>query len=135
MLRDDTEQNVGILKLLPSIAVSAAIGLTVTLLLLFFAALLISGSVVDYTWNVWMTAGGCVLGTLVGGFLSARAAGRRVLLIGLLTGFLYYLVLLIAGSLFFARILPDNGVIAMLASSLIGGALGGLLASGLRRRR
>lgn len=65
---------------------------------------------------------------LTGGFLAGKRIGQRRFFWGLLSGLLYFLVLL-AVSLFLNQGLPDNpdGMLTVMGCCLAGGTLGGML--------
>ncbi|MGI6265381.1 MAG: TIGR04086 family membrane protein [Acutalibacteraceae bacterium] len=72
-------------------------------------------------------------GALVGGFIAARVARGRGLLMGALTGALLYLLILLAGTIWFRDAL-GVGLLVKLAVLVVCGGVGGILGVNLRKR-
>ena len=66
---------------------------------------------------------GCVLGGFCGGLLALRGKTGKTLLIGLGTGIVFFLFLLLAGVILYRNIAPLETGWGLLAAGLIGGAL------------
>ncbi len=114
------------------IGVSALIGAVITLAIPFVWALLISSGTLSETATKALAIGACVIGALSAGLISARAIGRRALLTGIITGLCLFLILVVLGALFLEGIFPQNGVLPMLISSVLGGAFGSIAGAMLK---
>ena len=73
-----------------------------------------------------MTVVGCVIGGFSGGTAAIRRCQSRALIVGLLTGCVFFLILLTIGVLFFGPAAPEEGL-SLLCGALCGGAAAGLL--------
>ncbi len=112
--------------------VSALIGAVITLAVPFVWAWLISSGTLSEGSAKALVIGSCVIGALVAGLISARAVGRRALVTGIITGLCLFLILVVLGALFLEGIFPQNGVLPMLISSVIGGAFGSIAGAMLK---
>ncbi len=127
MNRDNTQTPSGLVYWTPKLAISVLVGLTATLLLLFVAALLISGGAMSDTLGTPVTVGLCALGAAAAGFLTARRGKRRVIFAGLAAGALYFGLLALLGAVFFPGVMPREGLWPVLLASVAGGPLGAVL--------
>ncbi len=115
------------------LAVGMAVGLLISLLLLaVFAAVMASGLLSSRALSP-LALSAATLGSLVGGFVSARAARMRGLLYGAGCGLLLFLLTVAVGFIAFpdasAPLLPLKAVLAVAA-----GALGGVLGVNMKHR-
>lgn len=75
----------------------------------------------------------CALGSAVGGWVAARSAPERELLLGPLTGGILFLLQLTVGLLVYSGSVPERGSLAALCVCLCGGTLAALLCRRGRR--
>lgn len=105
LIRDSSNEKSGIMDILPAMLIFTAIGMIVTLLAAFLLAVLISsGAIPEGARNI--TALCCVPGTFVTGLLTARRAGRRILPMGLISGGLFLVLLLLISVIFCRGLTP-----------------------------
>ena len=116
--------------LLPTVlscSVFAAIGLSLTLGAIFFAAVLVSNGSIDGTKLPFFCTTSAGLGALLSGFLSARKLRRRAAVTGLCAGAVFLCLLTLLGAVFFPQLSLGAGFlrpcIAVLTGSLAGGVL------------
>jgi len=128
-------QENGLLPRLPRMAISAAAGLGLTLLVAWVAALLLAQGILGGESAAAAAAVSCAAGTLAAGFFAARPAARQILPVGLITGGFYIILLLIIGALFFPGTLPTGGVVPICAASLAGACAGAVGAGVVPKRR
>ena len=110
-----------------SCSVFAAIGLSITLGAVFFAAVFVAkGSIDGAKLPLFCTASAGV-GALLAGFLSARKIRRRAAVTGLCAGAVFLCLLVLLGAVFFPQLSLGAGFlrpcIAVLTGSLAGGIL------------
>ncbi len=121
------------MTILPAMLVFTVIGMILTLLTAFLLAVLISKGVIpEDAQNI--TALCCVPGTFVSGLLSAKRAGRRILPMGLASGGIFLVLLLLLSVLFLPGLDTWNGFLGILAACLGGSAAGALCALGMKKR-
>ena len=133
MKQDTLRENNGILHLLPSILFYQAIGMILTLLFTFALALLISGGFIPPgARNI--TALCCIPGSFLAGFLTAGRTGRRILPMGLLSGGLFFLLLLLISVVFLPGLHTWTGFFGILAACIAGSVTGALCTMGMHRR-
>lgn len=120
-----------------SLGKGSGAALAVTTGMLFCCAVAVSFGVIKQGAGERCCVLSCVLGTLAGGVVSVRGGRFWALPMGLITGFLQFLVFLLVGILFFEGA-PANGEIPeILLACLCGGGIAGILArkpKGKRRR-
>jgi putative membrane protein (TIGR04086 family) len=123
------EEKTGIrFQMISGAASSMVFGVPVTLLILFFSAILLSANKVPSGLLDELTAAAALVGTAAAGAHAARR-GRGVLSCGLFSS-LFYLVFLILIAAMIPGGSPSGGVTPLIAViSLVGGALGGALRS------
>ena len=122
----------GLAGSLPRLFLFSALGMLVTMLALLLLAVMISHGLMPESIRS-ATALSCIPGTFLSGFLTGKAAGRRILPMGLASGGLYFVLLLLI-SLIWPGMNTWQGLPWILAACLGGSAAGGLCAAGLRRR-
>ncbi|MGI6498082.1 MAG: TIGR04086 family membrane protein [Oscillospiraceae bacterium] len=111
------------------------LGLAVCLFLLGIAALGISKGWLPAAMLSRVCVVGCFIGGFFGGLLALRGGQGKTLLVGLGTGLVFFLFLLVAGVILYRNISPLETGWNLLASALIGGALSGLVAARPKRRK
>lgn len=111
------------------------LGLAVCLLVLILGAAAASKGVLP----AGMLSRICLLGCLAGGFSGGRLALRggqgKTLLIGLGTGMVFFLFLLMAGVILYHDITPLETGWSIFVSAAIGGILSGLAAARPKKRK
>lgn len=133
MTRDSLNEKTGIMTILPAMLIFTVIGMILTLLAAFLLAVLISkGAIPEGSQNI--TALCCVPGTFVSGLLSAKRAGHRILPMGLVSGGIFLVLLLLIGILFLPGLDTWAGFPGILAACLGGSAAGALCALGTKKR-
>lgn len=78
---------------------------------------------------------GCLAGSFLGGLLALRQQQGKTLLIGIGTGVIFFLFLLVAGVVLYHSIAPVKIGGGIFASALIGGALSGIAAARPQKRK
>lgn len=111
-----------------------ALGLAVCLFLLGIGALAMAKGVLPATFLTRVCIAGCCLGGFTGGLLALRGGQGKTLLVGLGTGAVFFLFLLIAGVILYRNISPLETGWSLLVSALIGGSLAGFVAARPKRR-
>jgi len=120
---------------LPVMLFSTLKGLAVSILLiLLFTVFVWMGALPDS--YLWVFGGlSAVLGSFASGFLCVRKLQWKALLLGVLTGALFFVLLYLLGAIFFARLSTEAaGFLIYLVISVCGGAVGSIAAVSLRRR-
>jgi len=128
-------QENGLLARLPRMALGAAFGLVVTLVMTYAAAMLLAHGAAGSEQATMLVGASCAAGTLAAGFYAARASARQILPAGLITGGMYIGMLLVIGALFFPGTLPTGGVVPICAASLAGACAGAVGAGVIPKRR
>ena len=126
-------ERTGILSILPVMLVFAVIGMIVTLIATFLLAILISKGVLSEASHT-ITALCCIPGTFVTSLLTAKRVGRRILPMGLLSGALFFILLLLISILFLPEFDTWSGILQTLAACAGGSAAGALCTLGFRQR-
>ncbi len=114
------------------IGISAVIGVVITLAIPFICALLVVSGNMSESLIDGMSVGICAVGAVSAGFFSARVIGRRALLTGIVTGSFLFIILVVLGALFLEGLFPQNGVLPILISSVLGGTLGSVAGAMLK---
>ena len=121
-----TAAPLGILQGIALMTAGAVTGLIVALAgLLVCAFLTASGNIPEKMMDA-VTAVVCAVGAAVSGYLGAKSVGKRALPTGLVTGVVYFLILVILGALFLKGLLPEDGILAILIASITGASLGSI---------
>ena len=111
------------------------LGLAVCLLILIFGAAAASKGILPAGLLSRICLGGCLAGGFSGGLLALRGGRGKTLLIGLGTGMIFFLFLLIAGVILYHNITPLETGWSIFVSAMIGGALSGLAAARPKKRK
>jgi len=112
----------------------AAIGLGAAMVILLIAAALISGGVLPLDSAYVCSVVACLCGAFGAGFLTSRAFKNRGLILGVVAGAAFFVLLIIAGLIVYARAWPQTGGVPMFAASLLGGAGGGVALSFIKKK-
>jgi len=109
------------------------IGLTITFVLLLVSAVMtssgvISETLVDVVIGIITSVGACAAG-----FLAVMRLKKQALLTGVITGVVFFLLLVLLGALFLKGVLPEKGIVPILVSAVLGATLGGVAGAMLRR--
>lgn len=129
------EHGNGLLTRLPRMALGAAGGLIVTLIMTYGAAMLMASGIAGSESATMLVGASCAAGTLAAGFYAARASSRQLLPTGLITGGMYIVLLVVIGALFFPGILPTGGAVPVCAAALAGSCAGALGAGIMPKKR
>ena len=111
-----------------------AIGLILSVVLSFIAAILISGEKLPAS-SVDAVSSICVFaGVVTASTFSAKKFGR-VILSALLQGLIFFTALYLLGAIFFGRFVPTEISLSLFLACLIGSVFGGILAASGKKRR
>lgn len=135
MHKNQEEQGAKLIGGFLRIVTGSAAGLLVCLLFLGVCAWAVSAGRLPASMLYHLCLAGCFLGGLCGGLFALRGRMGRMLLIGLGTGVVFFLFLLMAGVLFFPSISPAEGGLGLFCGSLAGGGLAGIIGARPRRRK
>lgn len=135
MRKNQEEQGARFISSFLRVVTGSVAGLLVCLLFLAICAWAVSAGYLPPDMLYRLCVAGSFLGGLCGGLFALRGRGGRMLLIGLGTGVVFFLFLLMAGVLFFPSISPAEGGLGLLCGSLAGGGLAGVLGARPRRRK
>ena len=128
--KDDTAAWV---KLLRAVIIGAAVGTGMCLLLLLIMAAIIAAQDIPKVAVVPMAVIAAAIGSFVGGFICARIARQKGLLLGLLCGALLYLMILLAGTIWFRD--AHSAYVFIKLAILVGcGGVGGVVGVNLKKR-
>ncbi len=120
-------------KMVRAVAVGAATGTVVCLLLLLIMAAIVSAQDIPQAATVPMAVVAAAIGTFSGGFICARIAREKGLLLGLLCGALLYLMILLAGTIWFRD--SHSAYVFVKLAILVGcGGIGGVVGVNLKKR-
>ena len=134
-MRNETQSTAasGLLQYTALMTAGAVTGLILTLAGLLLCAFLTAAGTIPESAMRFVTAVACAVGACVSGFLGAKSIGKRALVIGLVTGVVFFLILVILGALFLEGLFPKDGVVMILLASIIGAALGSVLQATLKQ--
>ena len=134
MRRGNTKQaEMSLIQSLTMMTAGAVTGIVTTLIILLLCAYLVVAGTIPETAIGSITAVVCGIGALLAGFLAAKGVGKFALVTGIVTGAIYFVVLVVLGALFLEGLFPQKNVIAVLAGSVVGAALGSIAGAMLRR--
>lgn len=97
----------------------------VCLLLLLFCSFGISKGWLNDGYMIQYTVAACVIGAFAGGRFAVRRCRTRILLLGLGTGLVFFLLLLSVGFILLHDVSLENHGVGLLCASLIGGTFAG----------
>lgn len=117
-----------------TVAVSVAIGLIVSAVLLFLAAALMTIKDLPEGAVSPIAVSTLGVGTLVSGFLAAKRTGKNGLMMGAACGFVVFLLALMAGLSIFGKV-QSGFTLFKFAVSVLCGAIGGVLGVGGKKHR
>lgn len=98
------------------------------------ASTVISGGLAGEELTYQLTIVGCALGVFMDDLLAAWRRGSRVLIVGLATGGMLFLLLLTIGTLCFEMVSLEAGGIGLLYDSLCGGVAVRILGGGGKKK-
>ncbi len=128
--KDDTAAWV---KMVRAVTIGAAAGTVICLLLLLIMAAIIAAQDIPKAAVVPMAVVAAAIGTFAGGFICARIAREKGLLLGLLCGALLYLMILLAGTIWFRD--AHSAYVFIKLAILVGcGGAGGIVGVNLKKR-
>ncbi len=107
-----------------ALAVSTAVSMSITLLAAASMTFLIAGETLQLESSDVAVLGILLLASLAGSWVAIKGAGEKPWLLGLLSGGLYYLLLLCCTALFFDGQYQGLGATAL---AVLGGSLGAVL--------
>ncbi len=98
MRKTEEDQGAKLVQAMAGVLLGGVLALAVCLVFLFFCSIGISGGWLDEGLMYQMTVVGCVIGGFAGAVAAVRKSGSRALIVGLLTGGVFFLLLLTAQS-------------------------------------
>lgn len=122
----EEDQGARLVRCVLGVLLGGGVALLACFLFLLLASVGISNGWIGEQLMYQMTIVGCVIGGFSGGTAAIRHCRSRALIVGLLTGCVFFLILLTVGVLFFGPAAPEEGL-ALLCGALCGGAAAGLL--------
>jgi putative membrane protein (TIGR04086 family) len=135
MRKNEEEQASVLVRLMGGVLFGGVLALLVCLAVLLLCSAGISGGWIGEGRMTQVTLAGCVLGSLIGGAFAVSRCRSRTLLVGLGTGCVFFLLLLLIGVLFYPDVSVDGRGLGLLCASLVGGALAGLLGGRRKKKR
>lgn len=135
MRKIEEEQGARLVHIMTRIILGSFVGLLFCLVFLLICSACISVGILKETMMYQLAMIGSVIGGLAGGLWTVNRCRSRTLMIGLSTGFIFFLLLLTVGVLFFDSITPKEGGLGFLCGSLCGGAIAGLLFGNSKKKR
>lgn len=140
MRKNEEDQSARMIRYMLGVLLGGIIALAACFILLLLASAGISSGKLSQDSMYQITMISCVVSTFLGGMVAVKRCRARVLIVGLATSTVFFLLLLTIGVIFFGVVAPEAGGIGLLCGSLLGGAAAGLLASRVkgtvkRRRR
>lgn len=133
MHKNEDDQGVKLLRYGGKVMLGGGLAFGISLLLLFLAAVGISGGLVAVDLREQLSVVACVLGGFLGGLFAVRRCPARGLLIGVSVGAVLFLLQLTLGLLLYDTLSLENGGIGLLCGDICGGAAAGILGGGGRR--
>lgn len=127
MRKTEEDQGAKLVKAMAGVLLGGVVALAVCLVFLFLCSVGISGGWLGEGLMYQMTVVGCVVGGFAGAVVAVGRCGSRALIVGLLTGGVFFLLLLSAGVLLFDSMSLENGGLGLLCGGLCGGAAAGIL--------
>ncbi len=129
------ERDAGAVHMTAGVFLGGLLALGVEIVFLLFGSIAISNGILKEDATLQITAAACVIGCLIGGWLTCAWWPARRLLAGLAAGAVCFLLILAVGLLSGEEL--SLGVQAMieLAGCLCGGAISGLLSRGKKRKK
>lgn len=106
---------------------AALSGLAVTFLCTLLLSVLIEHAVIPESWTQYAYLS-VIPGALLGGFLTAGRAGKKMLLYGMLGGGMFFLLLLLLSVLFLPDLAFRNRIVPALICTAAASVLGAILA-------
>ena len=122
----EEDQGTRLVRCVLGVLLGGAVALLGCFFFLLLASIGISKGWIGEQLMYQMTVVSCVIGGFLGGTAAIRRCRSRALVVGLLTGCVFFLILLTVGVLFFGPAAPEEGL-ALLCGALCGGAAAGLL--------
>lgn len=135
MRKTEEDQGAKLVQAMAGVLLGGVLALAVCLVFLFLCSIGISGGWLDEGLMYQMTVVGCVIGGFAGAVAAVRKCGTRALIVGLLTGGVFFLLLLTAGVLLFEDMSLENGGLGLLCGGLCGGAAAGILGTKPRKKK
>lgn len=132
-MNQNREAAVGWYRVVRAVVIGTIAGTLVCLLLLVIMAAIIAARDIPAVAVAPMAVIAAATGALVGGFLCARIAGEKGLLLGALCGVLLHILILLAGTIWFRDSQSFYWLIKL--AVLVGcGGVGGVLGVNLKKR-
>jgi len=132
---EEEQQGTKVLYAIGSVIMGGVLAMIIALAFLFLCSICISNGWLKEGSMTPLTIGSCIIGSLFGGGLAVKRCKSRTLIIGLCTGGVFFLIILTISVFFYENAAPDTGTLGLLAGSLCGGALSGLLGGGKSNKK
>ncbi len=127
MRKIEEERAPNLIHAMINVLIGALMGLIVCIVFLFASAAAISFGLIGEDLMYQLSIAGCCIGGLLGGLVAVGKQRSRTLLVGIFTGALLYLMILMAGAVLYGSFGPEEGGVGLLCGALCGGALSGIL--------
>ena len=114
------------------LAIGETVGMLITLLIVVVGAVLVSNEVIDFENIGYCSMIALVLGSVTGAVTAVKKIKRRKFLMGVLSGVVYYLMLLMVTALFFGGQYRGMGVTLLL---VLGGSIAGAIMANREKGR
>lgn len=136
MRKMEEDQGARLVRAMVGVLLGGVVALAACLVFLLFCSVGISGGWVQEGLMYQLAVVGCVIGGFIGSVFAIRRCGSRALVVGLVTGAVFFLLLLTGGVLFFReQISLEMGGLGLLCGAMCGGAAAGILGAGPRKRK
>ena len=135
MRKMEEDQGARMVRAMANVLLGGVVALASCLLFLFLCSIGISGGWLQEGLMYQMAVVGCVIGGFIGSIFAVRRCGSRALIVGLITGAVFFLLLLTGGVLFYQKMSIETGGLGLLCGALCGGAAAGILGFKPRKKK
>lgn len=135
MRKMEEDQGARMVRAMANVLLGGVAALACALVFLFACSVGISAGWLREGLMYQLAVVSCVVGGFIGSMLAVRRCGSRALLVGLITGSVFFLLLLTGGVLFYQKMSMEAGGIGLLCGALCGGAAAGILGSKPKKKK
>lgn len=135
MQRIHEEQNHNYAQYMRGVILGAVVGLIICMVVLLIASFLFAGGYLPETMMKQAVFLAALLGSFFGSLTAVKSVRRRALITGLFCSVAMYLFVLLVGIIFGSDLGGAGKGIGLIIAVLAGGAVGGIVGSGGKKRR
>lgn len=135
MRKREEEQGTKVLKYMSCILLAGVLALLLCFVFLCLLSFLISSGRIGGGHMMQYTIAACAVASFLGGLFAVSRYRTKVLLVGVGTGIVLFLLLLTAGILFYDSVSLENHGVGLFCASLFGGALAGAFGAKPKKKR